>query len=209
MERGKAFGKRAGAFFSDLQTRIAGGEDPSFDDPDWVPEPEAAPADAYYAAPEPAPYAGYPPVQREETYEAPAYAQEPYPEEPEPSRDYSYYARPQPPVHEPATAYAQETYAPPQDRYAPPPPVYEAAYGEAAYDPYADPGFYGGYGTAAPAPPREEYAGEWYGPENMPRPAARPRKKSKPGDFAYAFWSIGIVLGMMLTVVSFIYGCVV
>lgn len=197
MERGRSFGQRAGAFLTDLRTRISGGEDPSFDDPDWVPPPETVP--------EQNPYAGYAPAYEEPPYgepvyeEQPAYARDPYPAEPAPSYDYSYYAQPQASAYEPAA-----------EGYASPPPAYDsAAYAESAYDPYADPGFYQGYGAPEPAASREAFGGEWYGPENMPRPVARPRTKRKPGDLQYYFWSFGIVVGMLLTVVAFIYGCIV
>ena len=141
-----------------------------------------------------------------EDYYGGYYAQggyEPYPQEPAypPENAYTPPAQEwgQPPAYAP---YPPEAYAPPRQAYYPP----EGYYPDPVMgDPYADPAYYGGQPYSAEYRPG---ARGWYGQDNIPR-RTRQRKRMKPGDLKYYFWSCSIVTGMVLTVVAFIYGCIV
>lgn len=157
----------------------------------------------------------YEPVQSQPAYDAPPYddlygqggyyAADPGPD------PYAYAPPPQSAYIPPQPEYVppQPEYVPPQPEYVPPRQEYyppEGYYAEPPMgDPYADPMYYNQPPYGAEYRPGER---GWYGQDNMPRRYPR-RKKMKPGDFKYYFWSGSIVTGMVLTLAAFIYGCVV
>ena len=141
---------------------------------------------------------------------------------------YGGYAAPYPPAgYDPP--YAAAPY-PPQGYAAP-------AYGAPCYDPYAAPAYDPPQGSAPapeapyappqpemPRAPQSEYETAFYGsgipaPEGYPappyaaapqRPAAPVRPKRKPlegADLRYVLWSGSIVSGVLLTLVAFVYAC--
>ena len=104
-------------------------------------------------------------------------------------------------VYYPPVGYA--AYQPPYDAYPQggyaPQPGYGPAY-DSAVPPAADPYGYDpaaqGYGEVRNA-----------APGRTPVRRSAPRGKMEIGDFKYMFWSGSIVIGVLLTVTAFIYGC--
>ncbi|MBR6208130.1 MAG: hypothetical protein IKQ69_03950 [Oscillospiraceae bacterium] len=145
-----------------------------------------------------------------------------YPVYPEQPQGYNYAPYPAQTSYEgaypegagyPQDVYGQQPY-PYQDGYAYEPEFYGSAPGYTPTPEYwqDDPSMQETYGYPDSYPEEQSYYpdnGNWYGPDNMPLPRRRTRPKTDPGDFKYMFWSGGIVLGMVLTVASFIYGCLV
>ena len=82
--------------------------------------------------------------------------------------------------------------------YAPPNGYYPESRAGAPFYPYP-------YGYS-PAP--GEYVEEWT--DNYHPPVRRKApKKAESGDFKYIFWSVSIVVSVLLTLTAFIYGCTV
>ena len=209
---------RAGAFLGGLRERIAGGSDPGFDDPYYAPQPEDPygyePEQPYYESAPSYDYGrqeyAYPP-EGEPDYGDGGYESEPaYAPEPEPGYDYNSYAQSQAPAEpaqedfygsgfygaqpQPEEFYPSQARSVPPENYAQPAPAYYEP-PETAYDDQPE-GF---------APPQANGPG---GASQTPVPNIR-RRGLRPGELRYLFWSAGIVTGMVLTVVAFIYGCVV
>ena len=105
-----------------------------------------------------------------------------------------------------ADPYAPTGYAPPYYAgYAQPnsyPPNYQAAY---AQPPYAQQPGYAPY--AAPYGAYDPYAGAYAPPSRGFVPKKRERKKMSPEELRYTLWSGSIVLGIVGTVVAFVYAC--
>ena len=143
----------------------------------------------------------YPPYTEPQGYNSTPYSDQP-----------GYYSQYQE-YNYPYDAYEQEPY-PYQAGYSYEPDFYGNAPGyDAALEYWQNnPPMQEPYGYPDSYPEEQSYYpdnGNWYGPDNMPRPRRRTRPKTDPGDFKYMFWSGGIVLGMILTVASFIYGSLV
>lgn len=155
-------------------------------------------------------YTAYP----EEPY---GYAQQPY-STPRPNRSFaqtpSYSAAPASgyaPAQDVRSAdfYPQEEYyssgAAPLSGYAPqvgyaPQNGYSPASNVEDLPPYPDPYEYD--------PNVQEYGETWGGRRRLPVRRSAPRK-AEIGDFKYVFWSVSIVVSILLTLTAFIYGCTV
>lgn len=109
----------------------------------------------------------------------------------------------------PAVFYGAPGYAQPQEPWDAEPAAQETLPPDAfSQDPYLQ----DAYGYSDPYSPRgftPQSDEIWDDGGRIPTPRRPARPKSEPGDFKYMFWSGGIVLGMFLTLASFIYGCVV
>ncbi len=163
-------------------------------------------------------YGSYPvnPAYPEASYgypaQDPSYAQAPYYPDPQGNPQVYYpsgYAAP-------AAGYPQDdqgqAYYPPEDygTYSSPMNAYpQGGYApQMGYDPV-------GYGQSPPGdvphgydPAGQGYQAEWNGARNQtPVRRSAPRKKTEIGDFKYMFWSGTIVVGILLTLTAFIYGC--